>query len=68
VAEFWIPTGVRGSAFGVGAAQHGLMPQYEQLDVLGGGRATQQQEQPSTCWKIKYNSRKDTAEIMPSHW
>jgi hypothetical protein len=32
---------------GVGAAQHGdLMPQYEQLDVLGGGRATQQQEHP----------------------
>ena len=32
---------------GVGAAQHGdLMPQHEQLDVLGGGRATQQQEQP----------------------
>jgi hypothetical protein len=23
---------------------------------------------PSTCWKIKYNSRSDTAEIMPSRW
>ena len=32
---------------GVGAAQHGdLVPQHEQLDVLGGGRAAQQQDQP----------------------
>ena len=23
---------------------------------------------PSTCWKIRYNSRNDTAEIMPGHW
>jgi hypothetical protein len=23
---------------------------------------------PSTCWKIKYNSRSDTAEILPSRW
>ncbi len=31
----------------IGTAQHGdLMAQDEQLDVLGGGRATQQQEQP----------------------
>ena len=22
----------------------------------------------STCWKIEYNSRSDTAEIMPSRW
>ena len=32
---------------GVGAAQHGdLVSQHEELDVLGGGRATQQQDQP----------------------
>ena len=31
---------------GVGAAEHGdLVPQHEQLDVLGGGRAAQQQDQ-----------------------
>ena len=44
-------------------AQHGdLMAQDEQLDVLGGGRATQQREQPQHLhWKIKYNSLNDTA-------
>ena len=32
---------------GVGAAQHrDLVPQHEELDVLGAGRATQQQDQP----------------------
>ena len=32
---------------GVGAAEHGdLVAQHEELDVLGGGRAAQQQEQP----------------------
>jgi hypothetical protein len=31
----------------VGAAQHGdLMAQHKDLDVLGGGRAIQQQDQP----------------------
>ena len=31
----------------VGAAQHGdLVAQHEELDVLGGGRAAQQQDQP----------------------
>ena len=38
----------------VGAAQDGdLVAQHEELDVLGGRRATQQQDQPSTCRKIK---------------
>ena len=23
---------------------------------------------PSVCWKIRYNSRSDTAEIMPRNW
>src|SRR3954447_25019116 len=32
---------------GVGAAEYGdLVSQYEELDVLGGGRAAHQQEQP----------------------
>jgi hypothetical protein len=32
---------------GVGAAQYGdLVPQHEQFDVLGGGRAAQQRDQP----------------------
>ena len=31
----------------VGATEDGdLVPQHEELDVLGGGRATQQQDQP----------------------
>jgi hypothetical protein len=31
----------------VGAAQdRDLVPQHEELDVLGGGRATRQQDQP----------------------
>jgi hypothetical protein len=23
---------------------------------------------PSTCWKIRYSSRSDTAAIMPGRW
>jgi hypothetical protein len=38
----------------VGAAQDGdLAPQYEELNVLGGGRAANQQDQ---CRKIKYSN------------
>jgi hypothetical protein len=33
-----------------------LVPQHEELNVLGGGRATQQQDQTGTCRKIKYSS------------
>ena len=52
----------------VGATQDGdLVTQHEELDVLGGGRATQQQDQPEhlpedqICRKIRYDSRSDTA-------
>ena len=51
---------------GVGAAQHGdLVPQHEELDVLGADVRPSSRSSPSMCWKIRYNSRNDTAEIMP---
>jgi transposase InsO family protein len=43
------------------------MPQHEQLNVLDGGRRPSSRTNPSTWWKIKYNSRSDTATIMPEH-
>ena len=40
------PVGPVQARSGVGAAQHrDLMPQHQQFDVLGGGRATYQQDQ-----------------------
>jgi hypothetical protein len=63
------PVGPFQARFGVGAAQHrDLVAQYEQLDVFGGGRATQQQEQPEHLREDQYDSRNDTAEIMPGRW
>jgi hypothetical protein len=44
------------------------MAQHEQLDVLGGGRATQQQEQPEQVLKDQYSRRNDPAAIMPGRW
>jgi len=38
-----------------------LMAQHEELDVLGGGRATRQQDQLEHRQKIKYANRNDTA-------
>jgi hypothetical protein len=41
------PVGPVHAGSGVGAAEYGeFVSQHEELDVLGGGRATQQQEQP----------------------
>jgi hypothetical protein len=41
------PVGPVQAGSGVGAAEYGeFVAQHKQLDVLGGGRATQQQEQP----------------------
>ena len=52
-----------------GATEHrDFMPQHEELNVLGGGCARRQQDQPITCWKIRYSSRSDTPEIMPGRW
>jgi hypothetical protein len=54
---------------GVGAAQDGnLMAQDEQLDVLGGGRATQQQEQPEHLLEDQIQQSQRHAEIMPGRW
>ena len=56
------------SRFGVGAAQHSdLVAQHDELDVLGGGRAPQQQEQPEQVLEdqVRYSRRSGTAEIMP---
>jgi hypothetical protein len=37
---------------GAGASEHGdLVPQHEELDVLGAGRASHQQEQPEHVLK-----------------
>ena len=58
------PGGVSGSCGGVRRPR----AVDEQLDVLDGGRATSSPSSPSTCWKIKYNSRSDTTEIMPNRW
>jgi hypothetical protein len=41
------------------------MPQHQQLDVLGGRRSSRSKISLTTCWKIRYNSRSDTAAIMP---
>ena len=50
----------------VDAAEYGdFVPQHEELDVLGGGRATQQQDQPEHLPEIRYSSRSDTAVIVP---
>ena len=46
----------------VGAAQDGdLVAQHEELDVLGGGRAARQHDQPEHLPKIKYSNRSDTS-------
>ena len=44
------------------------MPQDEELDVLGGGRAAHQYDQYEHLWKIRYSNRSDTATIMPGLW
>jgi len=54
---------------GVGAAEHGdLAPEPEELDVLVVDVRPINRSSPSTCWKISYNRRNDTAEIMPGRW
>jgi hypothetical protein len=54
----------------VGAAKDGdLVPQHEELDVLGGGRATQQQDQPEQLSEDQIGERSDdTAMIVPEQW
>ena len=52
---------------GVCAAEHGdLMPEDEQFDVLGGGRATQQQEQSEHLLKDQVQLAQRHMEIMLS--
>ncbi len=51
----------------VGAAEHrDLVPQHEELDVLGRGRAPHQQDKSQHIWKIRYSSRSDMGAIMPN--
>jgi hypothetical protein len=51
----------------VGAAEHrDFMPQDEELDILGGGRAAHQKDQSEYRTKIRYSRRSDTAAIMPN--
>jgi hypothetical protein len=45
-----------------------LMPQYDELDVLGGGCAAHQQDQSEHLPEDKYSSRSDMAAIMPNRW
>jgi hypothetical protein len=40
--------------------------QHEELNVLGGGRATQQQDQPEHLLEIKYSNRNDTSGSCPT--
>jgi hypothetical protein len=44
-----------------------LMPQQEELDVLGRCRSPSSRTSLSICWKIRYRSRSDMAAIMPDH-
>ena len=50
---------------GAGAAEYGdLVPQHEELDVLGAGCATHQQEQPEHVLEDQAQQSNDAAEIM----
>ena len=44
-----------------------LMPQQEELDVLGRCRSPSSRTSLSICWKIRYRSRSDMAAIVPDH-
>jgi hypothetical protein len=51
---------------GVGAAEHGdLVSQHEQFDVLGGGRAAQQQDQSEHVLEDQVQEPHRHEEIMP---
>ena len=41
------------------------MAQDEELDILGGGRATRQEDQPEDLPEVKYSNRNDTAGSCP---
>jgi hypothetical protein len=53
----------------VGAAEHGdLVPQYEDLDAQGRGRAAHLQDQSEHLQEDQIYSRSDTPAIMPNSW
>jgi hypothetical protein len=55
--------------FGVGAAQHGdLVAQHEQLDILGRGRATQEQEQPEQVLEDQVQQAQRHGGDLPGRW